>query len=280
MSRYAVRDEIRTLDPERDHQRIVYLMSCYEFPFDMTRSLEFALFRTFASASVSGLLAQTGEFTERPQKRYDDTDIIISEISEYGYDSERGRAAIRRMNQIHGRFAITNEDFLYVLSTFVFEPIRWMARFAWRPMSREEQLANYYFWREVGRRMAIRDIPPTIEAFEAYNQDYERANFHFAPTNRRVADAVRDLLLGWILPRRLTRLGEPAVYALMDDRLLDACGFPRPSPTMCRMMEGSMRLRARAIRYLPARRKPRLRTEMVQPSYPRGYQIEELGPPA
>jgi Arc/MetJ-type ribon-helix-helix transcriptional regulator len=28
------------------------------------------------------------------------------------------------MNQLHGRFAITNDDFLYVLSTFVFDMMR------------------------------------------------------------------------------------------------------------------------------------------------------------
>ena len=41
-----------------------------------------------------------------------------------GYDSERGKRALRRLNHLHGRFAIANEDFLNVLSTFIFEPIR------------------------------------------------------------------------------------------------------------------------------------------------------------
>src|ERR1041384_6204039 len=127
MSRFAILNEIRRLDPVRDHQRIVYLTTCYEFPFDTTRALEFALFRTFCVPSVSAVLDRSGEFVLRSQKRYDDTDLIVSELMEYGYDSERGRAALRRMNQIHGRFAISNDDFLYVLSTFVFETIRWNA---------------------------------------------------------------------------------------------------------------------------------------------------------
>ena len=46
-SRFAVLDEIRKLDPEKDHQRIVFLSTRYEFAFDTTRALEFALFRTF-----------------------------------------------------------------------------------------------------------------------------------------------------------------------------------------------------------------------------------------
>lgn len=31
----------------RDYQRINYLMTTHEFPFDTTRALEFALFRTY-----------------------------------------------------------------------------------------------------------------------------------------------------------------------------------------------------------------------------------------
>ena len=124
MPRTAILDEIRRLDPERDNQRIVFLCSCYEFAFDMTRALEFALFRTYCVPSISGLLDRTGEFARRAQKRYDDTDLIVATMMAYGYDSERGRAALRRMNHIHGRFAIANDDFLYVLSTFIYEPIR------------------------------------------------------------------------------------------------------------------------------------------------------------
>ena len=120
MSKWSILKQIRKLDPRIDNQRIVFLNTCYEFPFDTTRSLEFALFRTYCVPSISKLLDQTGELTARPQKRYDDTDIIISELLEWGYDSDRGKAALRRMNQIHGRFQISNDDFLYVLSTFIF----------------------------------------------------------------------------------------------------------------------------------------------------------------
>src|SRR5688500_2216569 len=94
--------EIRRLDPQRDHQRIVFLSTRLEFPFDTTRALEFALFRTFAVPSVSALLDQTQEFAQRPQRRYDDTDLLVSELMEHGYDSERGRRALRRINQLHG----------------------------------------------------------------------------------------------------------------------------------------------------------------------------------
>jgi hypothetical protein len=272
-------DEIQGLDPERDHQRIMHLVASYEFPWDITRSLEFALFRTFASPGISALLDRTGEFGARPQKRYDDTDLIVSTFFERGYDSPDGREALRKMNRLHGRFDISNEDFLYVLSTFVFEPIRWMARFGYRPMTRTEQLASFHFWRQVGRRMAIREIPDTCEELESFNREYERTRFRFSDTNRRVGAATRDLFLGWLLPRPLFALGKPMVYALMDDALLDAFGFPRPPAVLRAAVEAAMRARARVIRLLPERRRARLRTEMRHRSYPSGWSYDRLGPP-
>src|SRR5437764_14278775 len=174
MPRSRVLDEIQRLDPVADHQRIVFLSTRCDFPFDTTRALEFALFRTFCMPSIGALLDRTGEFFRRAQKRYDDTDIIVSELMEHGYDSARGQRALRRMNQLHGRFAIANDDFLYVLSTFIYEPIRWNARFGWRRLCAEEKLAMFYFWRAVGQRMSIKDLPADYASFEKYNIDYER----------------------------------------------------------------------------------------------------------
>jgi hypothetical protein len=269
--------EILRLDPETDHQRIYHLDACYEFPFDTTRSLEFALFRTFASPSVAALLDSTGEFGSRAQKRYDDTDLILSTIAEQGYESDEGTRAIRRMNQIHGRFSISNEDFRYVLSTFVFEPVRWNARFGWRTLVEQERLAGFYFWREVGRRMAIHDIPGSYGEFERYNLDYERERFRRTPAGQRVAAATRDMFLAWFpfLPRWIRT---QAIHAIMDEPLLDAFGFPKPSPVLTKAVEEALRARGRLVRALPPRRRPKLRTAMRHRTYRSGYRIEGLGP--
>jgi hypothetical protein len=278
MARSSILDEIRGLDPVRDHQRIIFLCTCYEFPFDTTRSLEFALFRTFCVPSIAALLDKTGEFAARAQKRYDDTDLIVSELMEWGYDSDRGKAALRRMNQIHGRFAIANEDFLYVLSTFVYEPIRWNARFGWRLMCPQERLAQFYFWREVGRRMNVKNLPEDYQEFERFNIDYERTHYRYTDANHRVGSATRDMFLSWF-PRWLHAAGRPAMYALMDEPVLDAFGFPRPSRMTRYVVNSALKLRARALRWLPPRKRPRLRTLMKHRTYPNGYAIEQLGPP-
>jgi hypothetical protein len=269
--------EIRRLDPVADHSRIVYLNTCFEFPWDTTRSLELALFRTFAVPSVADVLDSSGEFARAAQKRYDDTDLILSTIVEAGYDSAEGKRAIRQMNRIHGRFEISNEDFLYVLSSFVFEPIRWNARFGWRPLIEAEKLATFEFWREVGRRMAIKEIPESYAELERYNEDYEQRHFRRTEESERVGRATRDMFLAWF-PGLPKRFGAQAIYALMDEPLLDAFGFPRPPTALRVAVESALHARGRIAALLPARRRPRLRTRRRTRTYERDWQLETLGP--
>src|SRR5262245_836349 len=97
-------NRIQELDPVDDHWEIYRISAGYEFPWDYQRSLELALFRTYCVPSISRLLSLTGEFRDRPQKRYDDTVLLMAELAAHGYDSERGKEALRVINRAHGRF--------------------------------------------------------------------------------------------------------------------------------------------------------------------------------
>ena len=70
-----------------------------------------------------------------------------------------GRAAVRRMNQMHGAYDISNDDKLYVLSAFVVMPIRWLDTYGWRRLTEAERVASANYYVELGRHMGIRDIP-------------------------------------------------------------------------------------------------------------------------
>jgi hypothetical protein len=278
MGRFDILRQIQQLDPVRDHAKIQHLVAGYEFPWDNVRALEIALYRTYCVPSISALLDRNGEFRHRPQQRYDDTAIIVAEMCKWGYDSERGRRALERMNWIHGHFKIANEDYLYVLSTFIYEPIRWIDNFGWRKLCEQEKLGIYYFWREVGKRMNIKDIPPTYEAFERYNRDYERDKFRFAETNRRVGSATRDLFASWF-PRLFAPMVRHGIYAMLDGRMLAAFGFPRPFKFMPPLARFALKARGKFVRFLPPRRKPHFFVDIPNRTYPKGYEIAELGPP-
>jgi hypothetical protein len=217
MARYDNLHRIEQLDPVRDNAQICHLIAGYEFPWDTTRALEVALFRTFCIPSISKLLDRTGEFRLRTQKRYDDTALIISSIMKWGYDSPPGAEMIQRMNQIHGHFKITNEDFLYVLSTFIYEPIRWIDQFGWRPLCEKERLACFYFWKAVGERMQIYNIPSTYQAFEHSMLDYERQHFQYSESNRQVGEATLNLFLSWF-PIIFFLVGSPFFQVLYSNR--------------------------------------------------------------
>ncbi len=181
------------------------------------------------------------------------------------------------MNQMHGRYPINNDDFLYVLTTFIYEPIRWLDRFGWRPLTRAERLAFFLFYRAVGQRMNIKDIPDDYDVFEQFNRDYERSHFRPSPTNREIGNYTVALFLGFYLPRFMWGLGRPLIYAMMDEPLLDAFGFPHPPGWLRSLAANALRLRARVVRRLPERKHPMLGTQRRRPTYPEGYEIEELG---
>lgn len=278
MARFDRLREIQALHPERDHARIQHLSTGYEFPWDTVRALEIALYRTYCVPSISALLDRTGEFRQRTQQRYDDTALIVAEMCEWGYENGRGREALERMNFIHGHFKISNEDYLYVLSTFVYEPIRWIDRFGWRKLCEQEKLAAYYFWREVGKRMGIKDIPPSYETFEHYNRNYEREHFRYADSNKNVGSATRDLFASWF-PRLFAPLVRHGVYAMLEERMLVAFGFPRPFPFMPSLARFALKLRGQIVRFFPPRKKPHFFTDIPSRTYPHGYEISKLGPP-
>ncbi|MGH3413755.1 MAG: oxygenase MpaB family protein [Marmoricola sp.] len=267
------------LDAERDRRRVVEILAAHEFPWDNVQALSFALYRTFAVPSIGRLLAETGEFTGRVQRRYDDTALLLDEILEHGLGHERGRDAVRRINRMHRSHDIGNDDMRYVLATFVVVPKRWMDRFGYRRFTLHENDSLVSYYRELGQHMGIRDLPADFAGFERLLDDYEREHFAFDPDARRVADATLDLMTTFrpfsLLPRALARR---TAYAVMDEPLLRAFRYARPTLLERAAVVGGMRLRARLIARLPARRRPRRTGEFgFVRSYPDGYDIARLG---
>ena len=255
MQRYQYLRQIQSLDPVTQHSQICYLSTSYDFPWATNRALEIALLRTFCVPSIAAVLQQTGKFVHRSQRRYDDTGLLISNLLRWGYDSPQGTAAIARMNAIHSRYSISNSDFLYVLSTFIYEPVRWNARFGWRPFCEQERLALFYFWRAVGERMYIRQLPDTYEALEQFNLQFEQHHLRYSAANRLIADAVLKMLAGWF-PAVARPWVRSSVYALLDDAMLTALNWPQPSERSRFLVTKALKMRQQALRWAPPRKLP------------------------
>ncbi|UNO43261.1 oxygenase MpaB family protein [Streptomyces sp. MST-110588] len=276
MRRYDWLRQIQRLDPEKDFLRIYRITATYEFPWDMTRALELALYRTYAVPSIGRLLDRTAEFTNRPQKRYDDTALLMDAVVEHGFEAEGGRTAIRRINQMHRSYDISNEDMRYVLCTFAVMPKRWLDQYGWRRLCEQEKRASAVYYRTLGKHMGIKDSPQTFQDFERCLDDYEREHFAWDEGGRRVSDATLDLMAGWYGP--LAPLVRGASMALLDDSLLEAFRYERPKPAVQAAVRGTLRLRARAVRLMPPRRTPHYARQNPEiKGYPHGYRIADLG---
>ncbi|MEO6701163.1 MAG: oxygenase MpaB family protein [Jatrophihabitantaceae bacterium] len=275
-SRWQRLDQARALDPVTDQHRIARLLTEYEFPWDMVRSLELALFRTYAVPSIGALLHRTGEFERAAQKRYDDTVVLLYEIWLDDAGSEGGSAAAGRLNQIHHRYRIGNADYLYTLATFVVMPVRWNAEFGWRRMDPVEIAGWTNAMRSMGQAMGLTDIPLQYQQFSDLLDEYERAHFGYRPASRAVADATLRLLGSWY-PRPLRPLARWTAVLLLDRELAAALRLPA-GPAVARwLVRAGLRARALAIRLgppRPASRPYRIRTR----TYPTGYRLDELGP--
>ncbi|GAB2497779.1 oxygenase MpaB family protein [Nocardiopsis aegyptia] len=279
MKRFEWRDRIAGMDAEAECREIVLILGSHEFPWDFEQALGLALYRTYAVPSIGRLLADTKEFTERPQHRYDDTALILNDIMEFGFEPGRGRDALRRMNQMHRSYDISNDDYRYVLSTFVVMPVRWLndLGYGWRRLTDHEIAASTNYYRRLGRHMGIKDIPETYAEFYELFDSYEREHFAYTDGGRAVSDATLGLMVDFY-PAWQRPLVRPFTKALLDDRLIEAFGYPEPSAAWRRLADSALRLRARVVRRMRPRVEPRLARQSPNiRSYPDGYDPSRIG---
>ena len=265
------------LDPATDFVEIYGIVVGHEFPWDMNQALGFALYRTYAVPGIGRLLDQTGEFTRRAQKRYDDTALLLEPPTRLGFEDPEAKAAIRRINAMHRAYDIPDHELRYVLSTFVVVPKRWLDDYGKRPLTPHEVEASVHYYRTLGRHMGIKDIPGTYAGFEELMDSYEAEHFAFDEGGRRVADATLDLMLTFH-PRFARRAVEVFSRSLMDPPLRAAFGYADPPPAVVALSRGLLKARGLLLRAFPARVDPKRIEDLPQiRSYPDGYDLERLG---
>ncbi|KAI7906373.1 uncharacterized protein BX663DRAFT_191052 [Cokeromyces recurvatus] len=283
-----------------------------EFPLFARCSLEFALFKPFSMPSVSKLLVSTREFLDRCPRRAEDTELILSEMidpypriqnelrrnphiteREVIKQYERREAAIDRLNEIHGKYPISDEDYLYTLVLFVVEPIRWINSWEWRKLDIREINAIFKVWHEIGTKMKIKNIPDTLDEWYKVQREYVVKLVSYHPNNWRCAVPTIQLL-GSRLPSFMLPLLYKILPCLLEESECKAFGIQSASIFMRFIFNISISLRAIFIRYLCL---PRdiydLRTPfhanekgryvphyfIYKPHiYSNGYRVEELGP--
>ena len=179
-------------------------------------------------------------------RRSDDTLTLFGAFLKWGPSSSRGRAAIARMERIHDRFAITDEQKRYTLATLIFETERIGQQVGIDPLSASQQQAIWLFWCRVAEQMPLDGLPADAAAFRRWMLEYERENWRYSDQAREVVD---EFFVDWTrrwFPRPARPLGRQVLLAMMDGDLRAALDLEAPS----KQVEWLVRANARAYRPL------------------------------
>jgi hypothetical protein len=269
--------EIRALDPydDADRDRIVTLTARHDFPWDFDQGVAIAFLRDYGVPSIARLLDRTKQFEGDGIKRYDDTLVFQEEAVADGVDSPRAKAAVDRLNAVHGHYAIPNDEFQYVLATTLVGPVRWIETYGWRRLDDKELVAITRFTTRFGELMNISGLPESYDGYLQLLVDYERERFEHDPANTRVTEATIRIgrqTAPWYLRPAFRRVS----IALMDEPLREALGMPAQPRWLVAAVDLGLRARAKVLRFLAA---PRVAPyERVHPTYPNGYRLDQIGP--
>lgn len=249
------RDELAQLDPTTDYDRIARLVAevRYGMPPIMAAFYTVTFVRQVAVPSIAHILHRGGSAPAitAVRKRNDDTLVFFGELFINGAASQRGSATVERIQEIHALFPITQDDYRYTLCTIIDQPHRSAQVLGYQALSPAEQEGWYRFWRSVGERMGITEIPPSRAAAISYAQEYERAHWAATKSGRAVADSVIADYVERYVPRPLRPFGVRAFHALLDEPTRRAHGYPEPNALLERVVLGGLRTYLRARRILP-----------------------------
>ena len=247
------------------------------FPFETKIANTLAYLRTSAAPRIANLVAHTGHAEHAPLKRATDTGLLMYELFYNGFDSPQGRAVVGKLRQMHHRWSIRDEDYVYVLGTFAVLGPQTIDRYGWRKLDDHERQVTVDFFRELGTRMGMVDIPETYDDFEDAFETYERTEL------RRTDNGQRLMEVGWDaaatnLPAPLRPLARSVVAALTDEPARTAMGLKAPTRAAQAAVRAAMLTRGIVGRV----KDPESGTSSFTPGgayevYPDGYTIDDLG---
>jgi hypothetical protein len=255
---YAIKRRIAALDPVEDNEEAARLTFevLHGDPIIVHAAYLIGFSRQVAVPEIARVIYQGGKNLRDVARRTDDTLALFGTFLHFGHSSTQGRAAIARMEQIHARFEITDEQKRYTLATLIFEGERIGRQLGSDLLTAHQREASWCFWRGVAEQMPLGGLPPTADELWRWMIEYERDQWRYTDEGRQVVDRFfEDWARRWF-PRRARSLARRTLLALMDDDLRAVLRLENPS----RPVKGLLRASARAyspltlIRPLPSDR--------------------------
>lgn len=269
---------IDELDPVDDCVEL-YKHFMADFKAASSFGITAGLFVTYAVPRISRILTQSRQLEDRFFKRLVDTMLLDMHYHESGFGPGIGRDSIRRVNEMHRKYDIHPEDYVFIGCWEVVMFIWFAETYGWRPVSEKEKLASVEFAKLRGRHMYGGEnkmaYPETYEEMQAFCAEYLDAQLAYEPQNERLADT----LVAFMLKDYPAVLRGPLRAFFLsvgpDERLITNCGYSMPRPWAQKLSRRVMKLYGKldplADGLAPMAQK------MVDEVYPDGYDVNRLG---
>jgi hypothetical protein len=254
---YTLERRIAALDPEEDHEEVARLTLevLYGDPIGVHAALLIGFSRQVAVPSIARVIYRGGKGDTMCDvaRRNDDSLALIGAFLKWGPSSPEGRAAIARMERIHDRFPITDEQKRYTLATLIFEPDRIARHLSLDLFTAGQREAIWCFWSSVAEQMPLGGLPATPEELRHWMLDYERQHWQYTNDGHRVVERFfEDWTTRWF-PRPVRPLGRQILLAMMDDALRATLHLETPSKHLERLLRASARASSPLMRLRPFR---------------------------
>ncbi|GAA2657004.1 oxygenase MpaB family protein [Streptomyces vastus] len=233
----------RSEHPHAAYQRLA-LADC---PKDLKLGLNLGFYRVFGIPSIARVLAGTGKLTSQPAVRAKATGTLMYTLIEHGLEDPAGRDAVARLNRLHERLPVGNDEFVYVLGAFCVTPMRWIDHHGIRRTTAREKISAHAFYFDLAERMGIKAVPASYLELARWMDDFERHHMAPSPEGRTLMEATRNLLSDRF-PPLVAPVVQAAASALLDDRLRQSVRISAPPPAIRLMVTTALRLRTEHTR--------------------------------
>src|SRR5258706_5166871 len=265
----VTREQMPSLDPIADSDQLGCSVR-FEFRPEVLYALWGNAMERIAQVEAAATFFHgTGKAEGISLKRTEDTVLFYAYLFNWGQDSYHGRTAVRRMNQIHGRYFAHNDGLKYVLLNGGFTVLDGFPAVAHRPLTDQERLGYFHATVEMGKAMNIQNLSHSWDEMYGWFHDLNRATAAFSPQKIRMWNGIEDgfdhdLKVPKVISN-FRNLAEPAAMATTN---LSALGFERPSPAQMTFVRGVMKVAAKVRELLPS--EPYIQSLQNYTCYPDG----------
>jgi hypothetical protein len=186
-----------------------------------------ALLRTMSIRSMVARLYAGSELRTQTFTRLQRTRELIATLIVEGLDSELGEQALSRIRAAHRGVKASGDEYRYVLSVFFLEPMRFNREHGVKAFSDADLALLFAFWMDAGERMGVRELLPSLAAWQAFHDEFEGRERGATPEGQSLAAASLYDVVRLVIPRGLQGLTRQALLGTMQPAVRETLDLPR-----------------------------------------------------